>query len=482
MIETEGGVYMFLIIDIGSTFTKLVVFTNDLRINEVRSFPTPYCSYGEINRCIDPNKFWSELARGISLLDLDQRTTELWISITGMGSSIIPLDNTGSPLYPVITWLSFFPIPKEDIRRMNVATTGKYPMVLYPLYKIAYLQKRLGRVSKWVSLPDLILSKLTEQKEFYTDFSFASRSMLFSDAMCRWDSDLLRSLSMNEQNVPIIVEAGTVIGSVPSSVRKFLRLPSNTHVAVGMHDHVATLYLANFIFNGESLIVDSTGTSEAVEILVLKTDNQLVFRAPQYLLNTESTWDKEYIALVGYPCPSGLVMNLAINYGFKWYELLREPLPRVFFIPFKRRLLNNDGKLVLENCNNLSFSELLRAMVFGTQFELNTVIKDLENLLFPTAKNLVIFGGQASNEVLCQLKAYVTGFTVQAYPHVYSAALGTALRTLKINDAIDNFKLLKLRTYLIEKAKGFMPEEGNISNVVKKMADKYLKLVKEVKT
>lgn len=474
---------MFLIIDIGSTFTKLIVFTNDLRVNEVRSLATPYVSYGEINRCIDPKKFWSELAQGISLLELDQRTTELWISITGMGSSIIPLDNTGAPLYPAITWLSSFPIPKEDIRMMNVATTGKYPMMLYPLYKIGYLQERLGRVNKWVSLPDLILSKLIEQKKFYTDFSFASRSMLFNDAECRWDSDLLRNLSMKEQNVPIIVEAGTVIGSVPSSVRKFLRLPSKAHVAVGMHDHVATLYLANFIFNGESLIVDSTGTSEAVEILVLKTDNQLVFKAPQYLLNTESTWDKEYIALVGYPCPSGLMMKFASNYGFKWDEFLCEPLPRAFFIPFKRRLLNNDGKLILENCNNLSFSELLRTMIFGTQFELNTVIKDLENLLFSTTKNLVIFGGQASNEVLCQLKAYVTGFTVQSYPHVYSAAaLGTALRTLKVNDAIDNFKLLKLRTNLIEKAKSFMPEEGNISNVINKMAEKYFKFVKEVKT
>jgi len=112
---------------------------------------------------------------------------------------------------------------------------------------------------KWLQLPEFIAYKLSG--EFYTDYSLASRTMLFDIRENKWSKILLDFIGLNEDHFPQVVDSATVIGNIKTSCIESIGLSAECKVVVGGHDHLCGT-IPSGAANGENLL-DSSGTAES---------------------------------------------------------------------------------------------------------------------------------------------------------------------------------------------------------------------------
>ncbi len=428
----------YLIIDMGSTKTEIVLYDASLTVLAAPSFPTPR-SHHDGYSCIDPKSYIPDILRTIAGLELESASTEpLYVSVTGMGSTILVASRDGSVLYPSIAWYEEAKrlVPSQLPRRW----TGKFPLPSYPAYKVPILKEAVGaHVASpagqrpdvlFLSLPDYVLAALGGYRSWVTDRSFASRSMLFDDAHSQWDTAMLSELDVGGDELPEVVSAGEVIGEPSEEVRRAAGLPAKTLLLAGMHDHIATTYAANAIRRalGAALWINPGGTTESV-VELYPVSETLVTEAPTRMLNTEASWRPDVLAVIAYPTLSGAILQFAETFALDWSvsEALFDRAPVA--APPRRRLMTKDkGILPAGDCPD-TVEELWKALILSTQYELRSACDELTELGHANGERegVLLLGGQAKVSRLRTLKSAVMQAPVYTAPAGNIAALGVAL-------------------------------------------------------
>ena len=224
------SVSMYLVgIDVGTTNTKTVIFDVETgRIRAVGSSHTivrhPVPEWSEF----DAEDVWGTVLQSIqaAVQQCDRPERIRAISVASMGESAFPVDADGNVLHAAIAWYDQRTVAEaqwwENIagRERIFTITGHIPRPTYGVNKLLWLRNHVpqvvDRIHHWLSIEDFVLWKLSGS--FATDYSIASRTMLFDQRTLTWSEPLLEQAGLPAAWFPPAFPSGTAIGTVSKEV------------------------------------------------------------------------------------------------------------------------------------------------------------------------------------------------------------------------------------------------------------------------
>src|SRR3989441_2916104 len=273
-MSIRRSIIMYLVgIDVGTTNTKTVIFDVETgRICAVGSSRTitrhPLPEWSEF----DAEDVWGTVLQSIqaAVQHCDRPERLRGISVARMGESAFPVDAGGNVLHAASAWYDQRTVAEgqwwESIagRERIFTITGHIPRPTYGVNKLLWLRNHVPhiveRIHHWLSIEDFVLWKLSGS--FATDYSIASRTMLFDQRTLTWSESLLEQAGLPAAWFPPAFPSGTAIGSVSKEVAEQTGLPQQAIVSTGGHDHLCGALAAGVTRPGH--LLESIGTASVI--------------------------------------------------------------------------------------------------------------------------------------------------------------------------------------------------------------------------
>jgi xylulokinase len=444
---------LLLGIDIGTTNWKAVIYDAAGRPRALRKTAamTRYDANGW--GYYDPAELWAHVSRVIHEAVDEVGGQVDAVSVTSMAEAVVPLDSAGQPTHPIIAWFDTRSvrqaerIASEIGRERLFALTGLEPNAIFSLAKILWIREhvpdayRQARV--WLQMSDYVLYRLSGQ--FATDYSLASRTLMFDLHRNAWSDELLEHFAVAKDTLPEIMRSGTRLGSVSRHAAMETGLQAGTPVVVGGHDHPCAA-LASGVQLGRKTL-DSSGTAESF-VTVSQPDapppvNFAHMRMCRYL-------DQRCFTVFGGILAGGASFDWAIDrFGSlaDWglvdsridYAMIEVAAARVaigadglLFLPHLRgsgapHWNARDRGAFLGLTTNHGSAQLIRAVIEGLAMQARWIVETTEAITGAPADALVCVGGGARVALWQQIKADVLGRTVEAPDAPEATSLGAAL-------------------------------------------------------
>ncbi len=223
-------------IDQGTTSSRAIIFDKDTNIvaSAQREFNQIFRKPGYVEH--NPNDIWASVNSVYSeaLMSAGISASEIAaIGITNQRETALIWDkNTGKPICDAIVWQSRQTADIcEDLKKRNLQELiqKKTGLLIDPYFSATKFKWMLdntpgarqkadngelmcGTVDTWV------IYKLTGGKTFVTDYTNASRTMLFNIHECKWDEDLLALFGIPLSMLPKVVGSSEVVGYTDKSM------------------------------------------------------------------------------------------------------------------------------------------------------------------------------------------------------------------------------------------------------------------------
>src|SRR5665648_779058 len=239
---------LILCIYLGTTGCHTVIF--DEKGQQVSRSYQEYKSIYLPGRWIDHDpKTWLQAVKktvkeAVKKIEYDKNCISA-VAVTSQRATVVPVDKKGNPLDNAILWQDKRAI-EETQHLINEYGTEKIYNITglrvdpyFTLPKLLWLKKNKPEIynHSFIFLPvqDFIIHFLTG--EFKTDWTQASRTMLFNIDELRWDKDLIKSVGIDFNKLPEAVPPGSIIGLVNHVASVELGLPKGIPVITAGGDH-----------------------------------------------------------------------------------------------------------------------------------------------------------------------------------------------------------------------------------------------------
>jgi sugar (pentulose or hexulose) kinase len=186
------------------------------------------------------------------------------ISVTAQRSSVIPVDESGTPLHPAIMWQDRRTAGlARDMEAHNALVYGKTGLKISPVFsalKMTWLRRNRPDVwkktYKMIGIQDWVLYLLSGW--FVTDHSFGSRTNLLDLEKRCWDADLLALFEVEPRMLCDLIAPGSIVGGLTPEIARATGLAGGLPVvSAGGDQQCAALGLG--LFSGERA-ASNTGT------------------------------------------------------------------------------------------------------------------------------------------------------------------------------------------------------------------------------
>lgn len=225
-----------LSLDQGTSSSRAVVFDRggNIRSQAQHEFPQIFPRPGWVEH--DPFQIWGSqaavIAEAISQIGINGHNIAA-IGISNQRETTIVWDaETGEPVYNAIVWqdrrtAEFCDrLREEGLADMIREKTGLIPDAYFSATKIRWILEnvsgarrraeagklRFGTVDSW------LVACLTRNSLHVTDYSNASRTMLFNIHSLEWDEELLRLFGIPASMMPRVVESSGVMGHTKTTI------------------------------------------------------------------------------------------------------------------------------------------------------------------------------------------------------------------------------------------------------------------------
>lgn len=216
--------------DQGTTSSRAILFDRDGKIVGMsqKEFPQMFPKPGWVEQ--DPMDIWSSMS-GVSREVLEKyavRPDEVAaIGITNQRETTIVWDRvTGKPVYNAIVWQcrrtanlceALKAAGKTEMIREK---TGLVPDAYFSATKIKWILDHVEGARERAEAGDLLFGtvdswliwNLTRGKVHVTDYSNASRTMLFNIYTGEWDEELIRLFEIPRSMLPTVVDSSGIVG------------------------------------------------------------------------------------------------------------------------------------------------------------------------------------------------------------------------------------------------------------------------------
>lgn len=202
-------------IDLGTTATKSIIFDRESNImgSGHRELPQLFPKPGWVEH--DPVAMWRTVTESVEeallVSGVGKRDIEA-VGVAHQGESVMSWDaETGEPFYNNIVWQDRRGAGRCDELKKRDGfdewVNRKTGLLVDPFFsstKIEWLLKNVPEIREKLSqdrvrtgtLDAWMISKLSGGRSFYTDYTSASRTMLFNLREMKWDEELLKEFSI----------------------------------------------------------------------------------------------------------------------------------------------------------------------------------------------------------------------------------------------------------------------------------------------
>jgi xylulokinase len=214
-------------IDVGTTACKVALFDTQGRLAAKASEEYPVLYPKPTWAEQDADAWWNAVKSNLRAIvrKVGKRSKRIvGIGIDSQREAVIPVDARGKKLANSLIWLDRRTIPQSrEIARLIplakvIRTTGVPVDYFYSASKIMWLREErpdIFRKTRCFLFPkDYIAYRLTGQKA--TDYSMASRTMLFDIKKRKWSDEICDSLKLPVSLLPRAIESSEVVGEVSS--------------------------------------------------------------------------------------------------------------------------------------------------------------------------------------------------------------------------------------------------------------------------
>lgn len=460
-------------LDAGTTSNRCILFNEKGEICSVaqKEFTQYFPKPGWVEH--DANEIWStQLGVAVEAMQKIGATAEdiAGIGITNQRETTIVWDkNTGEPVYHAIVWqcrrTSEYcdTLKEKGLQDTYRKKTGLIIDAYFSGTKLKWILDEVEGVRERAEKGELLFGtveswliwKLTKGAVHVTDYSNASRTMLYNIYDLKWDDDILEELNIPKCMLPEVKPSSCVYGMADSSF-----FGGEIPIAGAAGDQQAALFGQTCFKAGEAKNTYGTGC-----FMLMNTGEMPVVSKND--LVTTIAWGldgKVYYALEG----SIFVAGAAIQW-------LRDELHIIDTAPdseyMATKVKDTNGCYVVPAFTGLGAPywdqyargtivgitrgvnkyHIIRATLESLAYQTNDVIKAMQNDAGITLSSLKVDGGACANNFLMQFQADIIGAPVKRPICVETTAMGAAyLAGLAVGywaskeEVVKNWKISKI--------------------------------------
>lgn len=433
---------LLLGIDIGTSACKVAVFGEDGAVlaQAVRDYQVYYPESGWAEQ--DPEEWWSAVCGGIKAVLAEGSASAddiCGIGVDGQSWSAIPVDRDGNVLYRTPIWMDTRArdicdrIKREDFAEEIFETAGNDFLPSYTTPKMLWFKEERPEVFektyKFLQSNSYIVYKLTDQMS--QEYSQGYGIHFFDINHLTYNEELANKLGLSQELVPSLYRCDEVVGEVTEKAAKLTGLRAGTPVVAGGLD-AACGTLGAGVYQ-VSQTQEQGGQAGGMSIC---TDRALAHK--KLILGTHvvpGLW-----LLQGGTVGGGGTLKWfrqELGQGMSFDELTKEAekVPAgsegVLFLPYmageRSPIWNPDAKGVFYGLSyDKTRGHMVRAVLEGVAFSLEHNLRTARET-GAEAGVLNAMGGAANSLLWTQIKADVTGKTIQVPASDTATTLGAAL-------------------------------------------------------
>lgn len=386
------------------------------------------------------------------------------IGITNQRETVIAWDRTtGDPVYPAISWMDrrrvyLRNIDIDDLRKLIKEKTGLILDPYFSAYKMQWIIRHLKKTGRSKLLKNLMMGtvdtwviwNLSGRREFVTDWTNASRTMLFNIRTGKWDEKLLEIFGIEEYMLPEVISSGGIL--IPTEERIFGKSIPITAVA---GDQQASLYGHLCFEKGDVKNTFGTGS-----FLLMNTGKE---PASTKNLITTVAWKEgdspPYYAIEGSVFNTGSLIDW-IRDGLKMFkdsaqtDVMASMSPAdhgLYFIPALNGLgapyWNSKVKGIIFGITpRVTQTEIVRSALESIAFRIRDLVEAIKEEAGVSPNAISVDGKPTSNNFLMQFQSDILGFPVLRYTNHEMTSAGVAYMAGKSSDFIDTSEIKENRT------------------------------------
>ena len=435
-------------LDQGTTSSRCILFDREGRIcsSAQKEFTQIYPRPGWVEH--DPLEIWSsQLSVAVEALGkIGAEPSDIAaIGITNQRETTICFSRkTGRPVYNAICWQCRR--TADEIDRLKEAgfdtlireRTGLIPDAYFSGTKIKWILDHVQGARRMAEEGELLFGtvdtwliwNLTKGKVFVTDYTNASRTMLFDIHKKEWDEDILKRLGIPKSMLPEVKPSSCIYGHTEESV-----IGGTIPIAGAAGDQQAALFGQCCFEAGEAKNTYGTGC------FLLMNTGETPVRSENGLLTTiaASTEGELQYALEG----SVFVAGAAIQWLRDELRMIRsapqseeyasavEDTYGVYVVPAFTGLgapyWNPYARgMIVGLTRGTAKEHFIRATLESLAYQTQDVLEAMEKDSGIHLKNLRVDGGASANDFLMQFQADITNKEVLRPECIETTALGAA--------------------------------------------------------
>lgn len=438
-----------LAIDQGTTSCRAILFDKNSKIigYAQKEFPQYYPHNGWVEH--DPEEIWSTQIGVIVELFAHYNVNVqdiIAIGITNQRETTIIWDrNTGKPIYNAIVWQCrrttkiCDELKDKGLSEKIKEKTGLILDAYFSGTKIKWILDNIEGARKKAERGELLFGtidtwlvwKFTNGKKHVTDYSNASRTLLFNIKELKWDEEILQELNIPDSILPVVKPSSYVYGETDPKAFFGYRIP----IAGIAGDQQAALFGQTCFDAGMSKNTYGTGC-----FMLMNTGDRL-YNSTTGLLTTIA-WGIN--GQVNYALEGSIFIAGAV---VQW---LRDELKLIETASdseyFASKVEDNGGVYVVPAFTGLgaphwdmrargaifgltrgnSKNHIIRAALESIAYQTKDVLKAMENDSGIKLKVLKVDGGAVVNSVLMQFQSDIIGVRVERSNCIETSALGAA--------------------------------------------------------
>lgn len=435
-------------LDQGTTSSRCILFDRkgDIVSLVQREFPQIFPKEGWVEH--DPMSIWSTQIAACTeaLLKIGGTWDEIsGIGITNQRETVVVWDRkTGIPVYNAIVWQCRRTadycdnLEKEGYAGMIKKKTGLLLDPYFSASKISWILDNVEGVRERAERGELALGtidtwlmwKLSGGKIHATDYSNASRTMLFNINTLEWDDELLKIFNVPKSMLPSALPSSHIYGYTDQKI-----LGATLPIGGACGDQQAALFgqcrfnvgeSKNTYGTGAFLLMNTGDTPKFTDSGLITTiawgiNGKVTYAlegsvfvcgaAIQWLRDglriIESASDSEYYAKKVTDSGGVLVVPAFAGLGAPWWD----PYARGTIIGITRATTKN---------------HIIRATLESMAYQTADVISLMENATGIKIKELAVDGGASANNLLLSFQSDILGVPVERPICIESTALGAA--------------------------------------------------------
>lgn len=414
-----------------------------------------------------PSEWWEKACHVIreTMAEVEYIPVD-YLTVTSSSSCLVCVDKNGEALMPcmmvsdrrakeesiIIEKLKTF----EKIKRQTGIHSDPSLMLPKALWVKKHQKNIYDKVYKLLAPNDYLIAKFTGR--YATDYMNAHK-WYYDSRKKMYPIELLREVGIMETMLPEVVALGEYIGNISKTASEQTGLSSNTRVVISTYDAICSFIGSGAFKEGEASDVSGTVTvfraasSKKLEIIGNKIQQQPYYEGNIHIVGGSNNMGGGLIEWV----KQCYYQNEALPYELMEKDAGEASLGArgVIFLPYllgeRAPIWDSDARGVFFGLERMhTRKEMTRAVFESTGFIDLDMIAAIEETGIKI-KSIRLSGGLARINLISQIKADITGKTVEVLSEFETTATGAAMIALygqkiyaTLSEAAKNFAKVRM--------------------------------------